>query len=134
MEQPSTNIEKKYFNTQYLAASVSKWWWKMNWILFNFFQIFIENFFFLFQYIVLLIGTVLGLCIGWPSPAILLLTSKDSPLPTGKISTEESSWIASLKSIGALIAFPIFGFIANKFGRKRPIVSLAIPAAVRQIS
>lgn len=89
--------------------------------------------FFFYSNLVLLLGTVLGLCIGWPSPALLVLTSDQSPLPTGKITTEESSWIASLKSIGALVAFPICGFIANKFGRKWPIVLLSIPATVSHI-
>lgn len=68
---------------------------------------------------------------GWSSPAIFLLTSNQSPLKTGKISMEEASWTASIKSIGSLIAYPLFGIIANKGGRKWPIAFLSIPAAVR---
>lgn len=44
---------------------------------------------------------------------------------------EEASWTASIKSIGSLIAYPLFGIIANKGGRKWPIAFLSIPAAVR---
>lgn len=45
-----------------------------------------------------------ALCIlGWSSPAIVLLTSDESPLPSGKISMVEGSWIASLTNLGGLV-------------------------------
>lgn len=43
-------------------------------------------------------GFLYGITIGWSSPAIFLLTSIHSPLPTGPITMEEASWITSLKS------------------------------------
>lgn len=37
---------------------------------------------------------------GWSSAANILLMSDETPLPSGKISMEEASWIASLIYIG----------------------------------
>lgn len=72
-----------------------------------------------------------GMATGWSSPSGLLLISDDSPLPTGKISLEEASWIASLLSVGGLIGNIFFGFITNRYGRKWPLLSLAVPNIVR---
>lgn len=70
--------------------------------------------------------------VGWSSPSILLLTSKDSPLPTGRVTTDEASWIASLKSVGFTVSSVLFGVVANRFGRKWPLFFLSIPTIVRQ--
>lgn len=72
-----------------------------------------------------------GVVGGWSSPSILLLMSSDSPLPSGKITMDQASWIASLLCIGGLIGNLLFGFIANVFGRKMPLVLISIPAIVR---
>lgn len=71
-----------------------------------------------------------GVTGGWPSPNILILTSDDTPLASGKITMEQGSWIASLWCIGGLIGNPIFGIITNNFGRKVPLIFLTIPAIV----
>lgn len=78
-----------------------------------------------------LLGIGYGLTCGWPSPTILLLTSDDSPLPTGKTTLEEASWIVSIKAIGNLLGGATFGFIAKKFGRKWPLIFLSIILIVR---
>lgn len=39
----------------------------------------------------------------------------------------EASWIASLLAIGGLIGNMCFGYVASKFGRKLPLLSLSIP-------
>lgn len=72
-----------------------------------------------------------GVSIGWSSPNVVLLTSSDSPLPSGQISMEEASWIASLLCIGGLAGNIFFGFITNAFGRKIPLILISIPAMVR---
>lgn len=71
-----------------------------------------------------------GFACGWASPNNFLLKSDDSPLPSGKITTEESSWITSLMCVGALIGNYVFTFATSKFGRKKPLISLAIPSIV----
>lgn len=75
-----------------------------------------------------------GVTLGWPSAAILLLTSDESPLPSGKITLDEASWIASLLGIGALFGNLFFGFIIGKLGRKLPLMLLAIPTIVKEPS
>lgn len=72
-----------------------------------------------------------GITLGWPSPVLLLITSDESPLPSGKVTLESASWVASLLGIGALIGNLVFGFVINKFGRKLPLQLLAIPTFVR---
>lgn len=70
---------------------------------------------------------------GWPSPSTLLLASDKSPLPTGRISIDEKSWITSLKPVGFIAAITIHGIIANRFGRKWPLVMISIPIVVSWI-
>lgn len=72
-----------------------------------------------------------GVTCGWASPNIALLTSNDSPLPSGKITMEQASWIASLICFGGLIGNIFFGFITAKFGRKIPLIFMSIPTIVR---
>lgn len=48
---------------------------------------------------------------GWTSPSILILTGDESPLPSGKISMEEASWIASLSCFGG---FHLNCFVLSK--------------------
>lgn len=70
---------------------------------------------------------------GWCSPNIMLLTSVDSPLPTGKITMMEASWVASLVCVGGLIGNCFFGVIlttTNAFGRKLPLIFITFPTIV----
>ncbi|XP_031633567.1 facilitated trehalose transporter Tret1-like [Contarinia nasturtii] len=87
-----------------------------------------------FQYfaafVVNLLTVSYGITLGWPSPNILLLISDESPLPSGKITLESASWIASLLGVGALFGNLFFGFIINKFGRKMPLLLLSIPTII----
>lgn len=71
-----------------------------------------------------------GVTLGWSSPSIIILKSNESPLPSGKITTEESSWIASLLCLGCLIGNVFFGYITSKFGRKTPLMFMTIPIIV----
>lgn len=77
-------------------------------------------------------GFQFGIMNGWPSPAIFLLTSAKSPLATGEITITQASWIASLKPVGMVLGSIFISMIANKFGRKRPLLAVTVPAIVRQ--
>lgn len=66
---------------------------------------------------------------GWTSPSIFLLETDETPLPSGKITVEEASWIASLLSIGCLFG-NVFGYVTNKFGRKVTLIFISIPTIV----
>lgn len=53
-----------------------------------------------------------GACCGWPSAAVLLLTSEyDTPLETGPISSNDIGWIASAVGIGGFIGNLFFGWV-----------------------
>lgn len=60
----------------------------------------------------------------------ILLTSNDTPLPSGAITMDQASWITSLLSIGALFSNIVFGFLANNFGRKILLLLIGIPMIV----
>lgn len=60
----------------------------------------------------------------------MILESDSSPLPTGKITTYEASWVASLVNAGGVFGTLFFGPIANKFGRKNPLIVITIPTIV----
>lgn len=67
---------------------------------------------------------------GWPSPSIILLESDETPLPSGKLTRDEISWITSVMEFGAFVGSLIFGVIANKFGRKCALICLSISMIV----
>lgn len=71
-----------------------------------------------------------GFNCGWGSPNLYLLMSDDSPLPSGKITIEQASWIAASICIGGVIGNLISGLITEKFGRKIPLLLGAIPLTV----
>lgn len=71
-----------------------------------------------------------GIAAGWASPNLLLLLSDKTPLPTGKISMDDASWIAALMCVGGFFGNIFFGFITNHFGRKGPLLVLTMPAIV----
>lgn len=73
---------------------------------------------------------VYGISCGWPSPNLPLLMSDDSPLPTGKLSIDEISWISGLICIGGIAGNLFFGYIMNNYGRKEPLIVIAVPTIV----
>lgn len=68
-----------------------------------------------------------GAACGWLSPALLVLQSSNTPLDSGPLSVYESSWLGSVLCLGGLCGNLTFGFIANKWGRKKALCLLAIP-------
>lgn len=73
-----------------------------------------------------------GIMTGWASEAVRKLKDSNSTLlENGPITDEQASWIPALKSLTFVLNIPIFGLIANKFGRKWPLNYLAIPLMVR---
>lgn len=63
----------------------------------------------------------------------VLLTSDDTPLPSGKMTMDEVSWVVSLLSVGAIFSNVVFGFVANHFGRKISLFLIGIPMIVSWI-
>lgn len=60
----------------------------------------------------------------------ILLMSEESPLPCGRITMEQATWVTSLLQVGALICNIVFGYITNNFGRKIPLLLISIPMIV----
>lgn len=73
-----------------------------------------------------------GICEAWSSSAVLLLTSDLTPLPSGKITIEEASWIVSILRVGGLFGNIFFGYITSKFGRKIPLIVITVPTIVSE--
>lgn len=115
-------MHKPNANYQYLAALVGM----LNHSLV--FEYFLNQFYWItHKKTVSLMGGTYGLMTGLSSPLIVLLQSDHSPLPSGRISDNDASWITSLKALGALIGFAFFGMVASRFGRKWPFIVLTIP-------
>lgn len=53
-----------------------------------------------FELLANIASVVSGISNGWSSAATILLTSDETPLPSGKISMDDASWIASLYYVG----------------------------------
>ncbi|KAJ6633527.1 Facilitated trehalose transporter Tret1 [Pseudolycoriella hygida] len=68
-----------------------------------------------------------GCSLGWLSPYLPLLQSDSSPLFTGSINLEETSWIGAILCVGGVVGNSVFGYLCKLIGRKRSITLLAIP-------
>ncbi|XP_055594226.1 facilitated trehalose transporter Tret1-like [Uranotaenia lowii] len=68
-----------------------------------------------------------GTAIGWLSPFLPLLISTNSPLSTGPVTDIQATWIASLLCVGAIFGTVLFGWSADKFGRKFSLCLTALP-------
>lgn len=62
--------------------------------------------------------------------ALVLYESDKCPLPTGKMQSNELGWITSLLGIGGLIGTIASGWMADRFGRKYSLLSMAVPQIV----
>lgn len=74
-----------------------------------------------------------GFIAGWVGPNEMLLTSDETPLPSGRITLEQFSWITSIMAFGGLIGNIVFGFIMKKFGRIKPLIFTSILLIVSYI-
>nr|XP_967531.2 PREDICTED: facilitated trehalose transporter Tret1 [Tribolium castaneum] len=79
-----------------------------------------------------LLSFVTGTAIAWSSPTLPKLNDTDvGNIPFGRrIDSDENSWIGSLMPLGAIFGPFLFGFLADKLGRKVTLMSLAVPYIV----
>lgn len=68
--------------------------------------------------------------LGWVTPALPILASEQTPLPYGKLTTIEVSWIGSINCMGAFVGSMIFGHLTALLGSKRVVLILAFPLIV----
>lgn len=71
-----------------------------------------------------------GLGLGWSSPNVPILLSSESPLSTGPVSLNDSTWISSLFCIGGAVGALAYGLIVDVVGRKWSLLLLGIPQAI----
>nr|CAD7576701.1 unnamed protein product [Timema californicum] len=73
-----------------------------------------------------------GIVVGWSTPAVPYL-QEPHPLNDGTnattipITDEEGSWLGSLTAVGALLGAMPAGYLSDMFGRKRMLLTLAVP-------
>lgn len=79
---------------------------------------------------VFLLNIAYGVMTGWSSPSIIILTSDQSPLPSGRMTMDEASWAAALGPAAGIFACFFFGYTTKHFGRKRTILFYTVPMIV----
>lgn len=67
---------------------------------------------------------------GWLSPSLPVLLSKESPLASGPVSSDEAGWIGAFVSLGAIFGTFAFGLLANWIGTKVSLMLCVIPTMV----
>lgn len=75
-------------------------------------------------------GIAYGFVVGWPSATMPILSSAESPLPSGPLTTQEVSLVNSIMALGGMVGAVIFGWVSDRFGRKWPLVVGMIPQAI----
>jgi len=74
-----------------------------------------------------------GTIIGWSSPFLPVLQSYDSPLKSGPITLDETSWIGSLISVGSIFGTILFGWITERFGTNIAGYVNSLPLIVKNV-
>lgn len=83
------------------------------------------------MYTVNLLTIAYGTSTGWSSSSFLLLESEENtPLPNGKLTTDELSWISSLMCFGGIMGTLINGWLVNYISIKKLLMALALPQIV----
>ncbi|EDW03495.1 GH11266 [Drosophila grimshawi] len=85
-----------------------------------------------FQYLAGIFANIVtisfGAYCGWPSSSFLELGSDASPLETGALSEQDQGNVASVISLGGLVGNVFFLWLADKIGRRRSLLLLAVPS------
>lgn len=74
-----------------------------------------------------------GIMNAWGGPNFILLKSNETPLESGPLSISEASLVVSIICVGALIGIIITAVTTERFGRKIPLLLLAVPQFVSKI-
>ncbi|KAL7028633.1 hypothetical protein ACKWTF_005933 [Chironomus riparius] len=77
-----------------------------------------------------LLAIAYGNSFGWISPALDLLKTDATPLPSGPLSDYDIGIVGSASSFGGCLTSFFYGWIADKIGRKRALISIAIPQVI----
>lgn len=77
-----------------------------------------------------LLSLSFGTSASWASANYLVLQTPASRLDNGALLPEEASLLISLTCVGGLLGNMSFLWVVEKFGRKIPLLALAIPQIV----
>ena len=69
-----------------------------------------------------------GSSLGWISPVLPDLLSKETPVGTEPMTDESASWLVAILCLGGLITTPILGPLSEKFGRKIVGYLITVPS------
>ncbi|XP_077283218.1 uncharacterized protein LOC143909189 [Arctopsyche grandis] len=82
------------------------------------------------QYLAAIVINIMSFChgcgTGWTSPFLPIMSGEDSPLDS-PLTPVQASFVASAVCIGGLVGTPVYGGLADKFGRKKAVLFSAIP-------
>lgn len=84
----------------------------------------------LILFLVCLGAAAAGTGLAWTSPVLDQLKKDDSKIPTGD---EQATWIASMLAIGAICGALPCGILADKIGRKKAALVIAVPYIVSYV-
>jgi hypothetical protein len=56
-----------------------------------------------------------GFAAGWTAPALLVLSSDESPLPSGKLTEQEISNVAAIFNLGAFFGNFVHAYLADRY-------------------
>ncbi|XP_066260509.1 facilitated trehalose transporter Tret1-2 homolog [Euwallacea similis] len=82
----------------------------------------------------MLISFIAGTSLTWTSPEIGYLNATDAGVFDGSLTDDESSWIGGVLSIGAALGPFVFGYLADRIGRKYTLLSLTIPFGLSSLA
>lgn len=71
-----------------------------------------------------------GLGLGWASPNVPFLLSTESPMVTGPITMDQSTWISSMFCLGGPFGTVAYSLLIDVIGRKWSLVIIGIPHAM----
>lgn len=72
-----------------------------------------------------LMALVYGISSGWIAPNLVRFQSENSPI--GQISADQASLVVSIVYLGGIIGTLLFGYFADRCGRKWTLLAIAVP-------
>lgn len=76
----------------------------------------------------------MGAAFGWSSPSLPILLSSETPLASGPLTLNQASWVASVISLGSMLAIVTYGWLIEKYGRKFSSLTIAVPLIVNHLT
>ncbi|XP_055295153.1 uncharacterized protein LOC129564928 [Sitodiplosis mosellana] len=83
------------------------------------------------QYLATITCNILAIAYGsscaWAGPNFLVLTTNDTPIESGPLSTSEAAMVVAIPCFGAIISTLFYSLVIDRFSRRVHLISIAIP-------